>query len=163
MNCRRGSIGGSQDSRMTDRISLTVRDLIEESGVGFGTSGARGLVSAMTDRVCYGYTSGFLSYLREIGEFAPGREVAFAGDLRPSTPRILIACAQAIRDAGGAPVFCGFVPTPALAYYAFGQRMPSLMVTGSHIPDDRNGVKFHRTEGEVLKTDEAGIARQPLT
>jgi phosphomannomutase len=148
---------------MTDRISLTVRDLIEESGVGFGTSGARGLVSAMTDRVCYGYTSGFLSYLREIGEFAPGREVAFAGDLRPSTPRILIACAQAIRDAGGAPVFCGFVPTPALAYYAFRRRIPSLMVTGSHIPDDRNGVKFHRAEGEILKADEAGIARQPLT
>jgi phosphomannomutase len=148
---------------MTDSLSFTVRDLIEESGVGFGTSGARGLVSAMTDRVCYGYTSGFLSYLGEIGEFAPGREVAFAGDLRPSTPRILRACAQAIRDAGGAPVFCGFVPTPALAYYAFGRRIPSLMVTGSHIPDDRNGVKFHRAEGEVLKTDEVGIARQPLT
>ena len=41
--------------------------------------------------------------------------------------------------------------------------MPSLMVTGSHIPDDRNGIKFHRTTGEVLKTDEAGIARQTLT
>ncbi len=147
---------------MTDRISLTVQDLIEESGVGFGTSGARGLVSAMTDRVCYGYTTGFLSYLKEIGEFGPGREVAFAGDLRPSTPRILQACAQAIRDAGGAPVFCGFVPTPALAFYAFQRRIPSLMVTGSHIPDDRNGVKFHRAAGEVLKTDEAGIARQPL-
>jgi len=148
---------------MTDSVSLTVHDLIDESGVGFGTSGARGLVSAMTDRVCYGYTSGFLSYLSEIGEFSPGREVAFAGDLRPSTPRILRACAQAISDAGGAPVFCDFVPTPALAYYAFGRRIPSLMVTGSHIPDDRNGVKFHRTGGEVLKTDEAGIARQPLT
>jgi phosphomannomutase len=147
---------------MTDSISVTVRDLIEESGVGFGTSGARGLVSAMTDRVCYGYVYGFLSYLKEIGEFAPGREVAFAGDLRPSTPRILRACAQAVRDAGGAPVFCGFVPTPALAYYAFGRRIPSLMVTGSHIPDDRNGVKFHRAEGEVLKSDEAGIARQSL-
>jgi phosphomannomutase len=148
---------------MTDNVSLTVRDLIEESGVGFGTSGARGLVSAMTDRVCYGYTSGFLSYLREIGEFSPGREVAFAGDLRPSTPRVLRACVQAIRDAGGAPVFCGFVPTPALAYYAFQRRIPSFMVTGSHIPDDRNGVKFHRAEGEVLKADEVGIARQRLT
>jgi phosphomannomutase len=147
---------------MTDSVSFTVRDLIEESGVGFGTSGARGLVTAMTDRVCYGYTSGFLSYLREVGEFAPGREVAFAGDLRPSTPRILRACAQAIRDAGGAPVFCGFVPTPALAHYAFQRRIPSFMVTGSHIPDDRNGVKFHRAEGEVLKADEQGIARQSL-
>jgi phosphomannomutase len=133
-----------------------------ESGVAFGTSGARGLVSAMTDRVCYGYTIGFLRYLSEIGEFAAGCEVALAGDLRSSTPRILCACAQAIRDAGGLPVFCGHVPTPALAYYAFQRRAPSLMVTGSHIPDDRNGIKFHRAAGEVLKADEAGIARQPL-
>jgi phosphomannomutase len=31
------------------------------------------------------------------------------------------------------------------------------MVTGSHIPDDRNGIKFNQPEGEVLKSDEAGI------
>ena len=59
-------------------------------------------------------------------------------------------------------MFCGHVPTPALAYYAFARKIPSLMVTGSHIPDDRNGIKFHRTTGEVLKADEAGIARQTL-
>ncbi len=147
---------------MTEKAFFAVRALMEESGVAFGTSGARGLVSAMTDRVCYGYTTGFLHYLREIGEFAPGSEVALAGDLRPSTPRILRACSQAIRDAGGVPVFCGHVPTPALAHYAFARRIPSLMVTGSHIPDDRNGIKFHRAAGEVLKTDEAGIARQVL-
>lgn len=140
--------------------TTTVHALMEESGVAFGTSGARGLVTAMTDRVCYGYTRGFLSYLEEVGEFSPGGEVALAGDLRPSTPRILRACAQAIRDAGGVPVFCGPVPTPALAVYAFGRALPSLMVTGSHIPDDRNGIKFHRTAGEVLKDDEAGMARQ---
>ena len=145
---------------MTEKVSFTVRTLMEESGVAFGTSGARGLVSAMTDQVCYGYTTGFLYYLREIGEFPPNSEVALAGDLRPSTPRILRACAQAIRDTCGVPVFCGYVPTPTLAYYAFARRMPSLMVTGSHIPADRNGIKFHRSAGEVLKLDEVGIARQ---
>jgi phosphomannomutase len=31
------------------------------------------------------------------------------------------------------------------------------MVTGSHIPFDRNGVKFARPTGEVMKVDEAGI------
>ena len=138
---------------------LTVDALMQESGVQFGTSGARGMVTAMTDRVCYGYTQGFLSYLREIGEFSGGR-VALAGDLRPSTPCILAACAQAIRDLGAEPVFCGYVPTPALALYAFGQGIPSLMVTGSHIPDDRNGIKFYRPAGEVLKSDEAGMKRQ---
>ena len=34
------------------------------------------------------------------------------------------------------------------------------MVTGSHIPDDRNGIKFNRPAGEILKEDEAGIRAQ---
>ncbi len=147
---------------MTTVDSSTVAELMAASGVAFGTSGARGLVTAMTDRVCYGYTAGLLTYLAEQGEFAPGGAVALAGDLRPSSPRILAACAQAVRDLGGQVVFCGYVPTPALALYAFGQAIPSLMVTGSHIPDDRNGIKFYRSHGEVLKSDEAGMSRQPV-
>jgi phosphomannomutase len=30
------------------------------------------------------------------------------------------------------------------------------MVTGSHIPDDRNGIKFYRPHGEVLKATRRG-------
>ncbi|OYX95810.1 MAG: phosphomannomutase, partial [Novosphingobium sp. 35-62-5] len=75
-------------------------------------------------------------------------------------PRILAACATAVRDCGGEVVFCGFTPTPALAFYAMGIGMPSIMVTGSHIPADRNGIKFYRPHGEVLKSDEAGIVSQ---
>lgn len=143
--------------------ALAVRDLMAQSGVAFGTSGARGEVVAMTDRICFAYTTGFLQHLRDQGEFAPGTRVALAGDLRPSTPRILTACAAAVRSLGGEPVFCGYVPTPALAAYAFAQAIPSLMVTGSHIPDDRNGIKFYRCAGEVLKDDEAGITGQAVT
>jgi len=140
----------------------TVENLMAESGVAFGTSGARGMVTAMTDRVCYGYTQGFLAYLASQGDYPVGGRVALAGDLRPSTPRILAACARAIRDKGGIPVFCGFVPTPALALHGFAEQIPSLMVTGSHIPADRNGIKFYRPTGEILKADEAGMASQEL-
>lgn len=142
--------------------AMSVGELMAESGVAFGTSGARGTVAAMTDRVCHGYTAGFLRYLASRDEFAPGVRVALAGDLRPSTPRILAACAQAVRDLGGVPVYCGAVPTPALAHFAFAERIPSLMVTGSHIPADRNGIKFYRPDGEVLKDDEAGMMAQPV-
>ena len=141
---------------------ITVQELMAESGVAFGTSGARGEVAAMTDRVCYGYTCGFLAYLAEPGDFAPDGRVALAGDLRPSTPRILAACARAIGDSGGVPVFCGYVPTPALALYAFAHTLPSLMVTGSHIPADRNGIKFYRPASEMLKHDEPGMGRQVI-
>lgn len=136
---------------------------MEHSGVAFGTSGARGLVTAMTDAVCCAYTLGFLQHLQSVGEFKVGTPVAVAGDLRPSTPRILTACVAAIEAAGGVPVFCGYVPTPALCNFAFARSIPSLMVTGSHIPDDRNGIKFNRAGGEFLKSDEAAMRNETVT
>lgn len=143
--------------------TLSVAALMADSGVAFGTSGARGLVTAMTDEVCFAYVCGFLQHMADIGQFAPGGSVAIAGDLRPSTPRILAACAAAIRHMGGDVAYCGFVPSPAVAAYGFAHAVPSLMVTGSHIPDDRNGIKFNRTDGEVLKPDELAMRAQTVT
>ncbi|HEY3451281.1 MAG TPA: phosphomannomutase [Myxococcales bacterium] len=142
--------------------SVRIADLMEKSGVGFGTSGARGLVTAMTDRVCYAYTAGFLRYLASRRKIVPGDRVALAGDLRPSSPRILRACALAVRDQGFVPVNCGAIPTPAVTAWGIAQRIASAMVTGSHIPDDRNGIKFNGPEGEILKEDEAGIREQEV-
>lgn len=139
---------------------ISIKALMRESGVAFGTSGARGLVRAMTDRVCFAYTTGFLAHLLQEGSWKLGDRVALAGDLRPSTPRILAACSAAVRRLGGVPGFCGYVPTPALAFHAIRERIPAVMVTGSHIPDDRNGIKFYRPEGEILKDDEPGILGQ---
>lgn len=144
------------------KITVSVSEMMVESGVMFGTSGARGLVQSLTDRVCFTYTCAFLQHLSEIGQFEPGRKVAIAGDLRPSTPRILAACAAAIRHMGGEVVNCGFVPSPAVAGYAFAKQFPSLMVTGSHIPADRNGIKFNRIDGEVLKPDEVAMRAQEV-
>ncbi|MBK1649227.1 phosphomannomutase [Rhabdochromatium marinum] len=141
---------------------MKIDDLMRSSGVKFGTSGARGLVTDMTDAVCYSYARGFLSYLHEQDAWAPGAQVALAGDYRDSTGRILAACAQAVRDSGGEPIYCGRIPAPALAAYGFAEGMPSLMVTGSHIPEDRNGIKFNLAQGEILKEDEVGMARQPV-
>lgn len=142
---------------------MKIAQWMQHSGVAFGTSGARGLVSAMKDSVCFAYTAGYLRHLANLGEFAPGASVAVAGDLRPSTPRILRACAAAIRYMRGVPVFCGYVPTPALCLHAFAWGMPSLMVTGSHIPADRNGIKFNRANGEFLKPDEAAMRELNVT
>lgn len=143
-------------------MAISVADMVQASGVAFGTSGARGLVSAMTDQVCHGYAAGFLAYLTSQGLWKPGDSVALAGDLRLSTPRIIAACALAVEDMGGVAVFCGFVPTPALACFATDAAMPAIMVTGSHIPDDRNGIKFYRPDGEILKHEEPDILAQPV-
>jgi phosphomannomutase len=36
----------------------------------------------------------------------------------------------------------------------FGVRKRCVQITGSHIPFDRNGIKFNKSGGEVLKSDE---------
>jgi phosphomannomutase len=124
----------------------------------FGTSGLRALVTEMTDMECYINTKGFISFLKQRGEIDNGHStVNIGGDLRSSTPRVMTAVAKAIEDSGCKVNFCGKVPTPTLAYYAIQHRTPSIMVTGSHIPDDRNGIKFTKKSGEVLKSDESEI------
>lgn len=139
---------------------VSIAEVMDSSGVAFGTSGARGLVSAMTDQVCYTYTRGFLQYLEREREIQRGGRVAVAGDLRSSTPRIMRAVMKAIADHGSVPVNAGHVPTPAVALFGFAERVPSIMVTGSHIPDDRNGIKFNRPKSELLKRDEPGMKEQ---
>lgn len=123
----------------------------------FGTSGLRGLVSEMTDLECYVNVTGFLDFLAKNYELKQGSVVYLAGDLRDSTPQILKAVNQAIIDAGYVADYVGLVPTPTVAYYAQEKQAPCIMVTGSHIPADRNGIKFYKQTGEVLKQDEAGI------
>lgn len=142
-------------------MPTTVQDLMDQTGVRFGTSGARGLATQLTDQVANAYTQGFLGFLKEAGELNPQRpQVLVAGDLRPSTPRIANAVLQAVADFGLKPVHCGCIPSPALALEGFLQGVPTIMVTGSHIPDDRNGIKFNKVSGEVLKQDEPRIAAQ---
>ncbi len=146
----------------TQRHQAAIRELMSESGVGFGTSGARGLVTAMSDRICYAYTLAFLQHLKSSGQFTAPDRVAIGGDLRPSTPGIMRAVAKAVTDFGSTPVNCGLLPSPALALYGIENKIASIMVTGSHIPDDRNGIKFNSPHGEILKQDEISIRQQQV-
>ncbi len=142
-------------------MKISIQELMARSGVAFGTSGARGLATAMTDSVCYAYTKGFLQYLESIGELQrAGEQVAVGGDFRPSTSRVMEAVCRAAEDLGYRPVNGGKIPSPAVALFGLENRIPSIMVTGSHIPDDRNGIKFNKCAGEVLKADEQGMSSQ---
>ena len=144
-------------------MKIRINDLMQQSGVKFGTSGARGLADEMTDSVCYAYTKGFLQYLEKSGELKHrGESVAIAGDLRPSTKRIMGAVAKAASDMGYVPVNCGYIPSPAVAFYGIENTCPAIMVTGSHIPADRNGIKFNKCTGEILKYDEEQIRKETV-
>lgn len=117
----------------------------------FGTSGLRGLVSGLTGEVVAAYTRAFLAA-------CPTGERVFVGhDLRASSPGIAASVVETIVQSGREAVICGPVPTPALALSAMAQGAGAIMVTGSHIPEDRNGLKFYTPEGEITKAGEAAI------
>jgi phosphomannomutase len=128
--------------------------------LAFGTSGLRGLVADITDLEAYINVKGALRYLLSIGDMAASSKVVLAGDLRPSTDRIMRACMQAILDCGCSVENAGKIPTPALVSRAMASQGAGVMVSGSHIPFDRNGIKINKSIGEVLKADEPGILRE---
>jgi phosphomannomutase len=139
--------------------TVSIQNLMDNSGVRFGTSGVRGLVSEMTHELCFAYVLAFLQVITA----KPSSRIAIAIDLRPSSPDIAAACNAAVYHLGMHVVFCGALPTPALAYFCQTQGIPGIMVTGSHIPFDRNGIKFYSVNGEITKADEAAISKTIVT
>jgi len=133
---------------------MSIQEVLRNSGIAFGTSGARGLVEDFTDDVCAAFTAAFLHVMDEKSQV---HRVAIGCDLRPSSPNMVRACSAAAQALGVKVDNYGALPTPALALKAMADGVPAIMVTGSHIPFDRNGIKFYRPDGEITKADELAI------
>jgi len=143
----------------------------EPKPLKFGTSGRRGPVVDLTQLEIYINATAELEYLQALspidGGITKGDEFYYAYDLRPSSTQydsqqkgrgeLAQAIERAIVDAGMVPVNLGAVCTPALTFFALQHKRGSIMVTGSHIPFDRNGYKTNSSKGELLKKDEKPI------
>ena len=126
----------------------------------FGTSGLRGLSVDLDGPAAAIYATAFARTLLASGQAKAGDSIMIGRDFRASSPSISAICAGALGRAGFSVVDCGTVPTPALALYAGRHKAAALMVTGSHIPADRNGIKFYRPDGEIAKADEEAIGAE---
>lgn len=139
---------------------LVSSKVIKESGITFGTSGARGLVEQFTSNVCAAFSIAFISAIKH--KFVIN-QIAIGIDNRPSSYAIAQACALTLSELNIDVIYCGVIPTPALAYTANQKSIPAIMVTGSHIPFDRNGLKFYRPDGEITKEDEQNILNEAVS
>lgn len=145
---------------MLNNVKLISSEIIKASGVAFGTSGARGLVTQFTPDVCAAFAVAFTQSIKNNFSF---NTVAIAIDNRPSSYSMAQACSATLKQLGLDVIYYGVVPTPALAYVAREDNIPAIMVTGSHIPFDRNGLKFYRPDGEISKQDEQNILTEKVT
>lgn len=117
----------------------------------FGTSGLRGLVRELGPALVGDYTRAFLR------SCPVGNGLWVGRDLRASSPDIAAMVIAGAKSEGVKVVDCGAVPTPALALASMAAGAAAVMVTGSHIPADRNGLKFYLPTGEITKADETAI------
>ncbi|KAJ5261206.1 hypothetical protein N7478_011801 [Penicillium angulare] len=153
----------------TSSSSLGAKLAYEPQILKFGTSGRRGLIIHLTQLEIYTNVLGEIRYLQSIpeseGGIKTGDDFYYAYDLRPSSINYVEpnrgglsqAVEQALRDGGMKPISLGAIPTPALTLFALQRGKGSIMVTGSHIPFDRNGYKLNTCKGELLKKDEQPI------
>src|SRR6201996_637632 len=153
----------------TKSDSLRSRLQYKPQELGFGTSGRRGKVVDLTQLEVYVNALAELEYLQSLtpaeGGIQRGDPFYFAYDLRPSSSELVSqeqgrgelaqAIVAAITDAGMQAVNLGRIPTPALASFALLRNKGSIMVTGSHIPFERNGYKTNSSRGELLKNRKA--------
>lgn len=117
----------------------------------FGTSGLRGLVTELTPALVADYVRAF------VAACPVGTGLWVGRDLRASSSDLSRIVLETARNLGLSTVDCGAVPTPALAMAAMHAGAAAIMVTGSHIPANRNGLKFYVPSGEITKNDETNI------
>src|ERR671912_1379724 len=86
------------DSMSVDRTSPVSFLSYTPVPLAFGTSGLRGLVKDITDLEAYINVKGAIRYLLSIGDISAGSGIVLAGDLRPSTDRLMKASLRAVTD-----------------------------------------------------------------
>lgn len=88
--------------------------------------------------------------------------VAVGRDSRVSGPALLEAVTEGLTSAGADVLACGMASTPAMfmaTVYDETAADGSIMITASHLPMNRNGLKFFTKDGGLEKEDIAAIIR----
>ncbi len=125
----------------------------------FGTSGIRGPAETLfTKEFCVKLGVVFGTWLKNKGKSG---YVAVAMDPRDSSPRIKDDIIAGLSTQGWEILDEGVIPTPALTYFV--KQSPhvggGVMITGSHITANLNGVKLFIDGEEVTKAHEAEIEK----
>ena len=105
----------------------------------------------LTENVAARIGAALVGYLREKGVEKP--RIFIGRDSRITGEKLLDACAYGMQDAGAHVVRVGLCTTPAMFVALNTDRHEkgdaSVMVTASHHPYDRNGLKFFLPDGGI--------------
>ncbi len=122
----------------------------------FGTSGIRGPVDTfLTEQFCFDIAKTFIEFLKQNRLLGP---IAVGMDPRKSSPRIKKQVFKGLAT-GKVKLFDeGVTPVPSLNWLIKATPIAaSIMVTGSHIAPELNGLKFYAHNEEISLKDQKEI------
>ena len=118
---------------------------------------AMGEKAVLTNDVALCIGGAFITWLSErTGKHPEQLTVAIGRDSRITGPAILAACAEGMARSGAQVWDFGMCTTPAMYMCLLTEGFQpdaSVMVTASHHPSDRNGLKFFLPTGGINSTD----------
>ena len=135
---------------------MDLKKLRNESDIrGVASEGIEGQHINLTDEAIYELACGFFAWLgKRVGK--DSLKVGVGRDSRISGPRILEAIKKAAADMGVALYDTGLASTPAMFMSTITEGFEydgTIMITASHLPFNRNGMKFFVKEGGLEASD----------
>lgn len=128
---------------------------------GVALEGVAGEEVNLTPEVARSIARGFLLWLSDkLDRPAAGLSVAIGRDPRLSGPALVAAATEELRAQGARVLDCGLATTPALFMSCVFEQVKAdgaIMVTASHLPWNRNGLKFFTAAGGVESSDIVAI------
>jgi len=104
---------------------------------------------------------GFAEWLCErTGKEPSDLRIAIGRDSRISGKEIAMTCQNVLVDLGSDVLYCGLATTPAMfmaTVFPGVKADGAIMITASHLPYERNGMKFFTKEGGLDKIDITNI------
>lgn len=124
----------------------------------FGTSGIRGdAESLFTEQFCFDIGKTFIEFLKKRNFLGP---IAVGIDPRDSSPRIKENLFKGLAKGGVELYDEGVTPIPSINWLIINTPITAgLMVTGSHIAPELNGVKFYCDQEEVTARNQEEIEK----
>lgn len=124
---------------------------------GIATEGIEGQLVNLTPIIVKKIAVSFVFWLSEKSDILPNRmKISVGRDSRISGPELMKAFLEGIVSTGALAVDCGLASTPAMfmsTVFDNAKFDGAAMLTASHLPFNRNGIKFFTDTGGLDKPD----------
>ncbi len=124
---------------------------------GVATGEVPGEPVTLTPETVTHIAGAFIVWLRDRQQCDPSQLIVSVGrDSRLSGPALMDAFVEGVVQTGASAIVCGLASTPAMFMSTLFESTRSdgaVMLTASHLPANRNGIKFFTREGGLDKPD----------